>query len=121
MVLKISFIKDSEKLLYTISRTTPLSKLDKALPYLWAHLPQYGWINNPKITGSNTSNKSPIYNSPNTLTSPTSKKKCINNGVIATPINPEIEALKMAAGTFPRAMDTITTDEVTVEGSAAKK
>ena len=36
------------------------------------------------------------------------------------PIRPEILALKIAAGTLPWAIDTITTDEETVEGIAAK-
>ena len=36
------------------------------------------------------------------------------------PIKPEILALKIAAGTLPLATDTITTDEDTVDGIAAK-
>ena len=36
------------------------------------------------------------------------------------PINPEILALKIAAGILPLAMETITTDEETVEGNAAR-
>src|SRR5690606_14645344 len=54
-------------------------------------------------------------------TSPKSRKNCIHNGVTTTPINTEIVALKMAAGTFPQAMETITTEEDTVEGKAARK
>ena len=37
------------------------------------------------------------------------------------PIIPEIEALKIAEVTFPFAMETITTDDETVEGKLAKK
>ena len=37
------------------------------------------------------------------------------------PISPEIEALKIAEVTFPLAIDTITTEEETVEGKHAKK
>lgn len=37
------------------------------------------------------------------------------------PIIPEMEALKMAEVTFPFAMETITTDDETVEGKLAKK
>ena len=44
----------------------------------------------------------------------------IQNGVTTIPINPEIVALNMAAGTFPFAIETITTEEETVEGNAAK-
>src|SRR5699024_8690709 len=44
----------------------------------------------------------------------------IQSGVIAMPTKPDMLALKIAAGTFPRAIETIITDEVTVEGKAAK-
>ena len=37
-----------------------------------------------------------------------------------TPINPEMLALKIAAGKFPFAIETITTEVETVEGNAAK-
>lgn len=37
------------------------------------------------------------------------------------PIIPEIEALKIAEVTFPLAMETITTEDETVEGKLAKK
>ena len=50
-----------------------------------------------------------------------SKKGCISIGVAKIPISPEIEALKIAEGTFPLAIETITTDEETVEGKHAKK
>ena len=36
------------------------------------------------------------------------------------PISPEIDALKIAEVTFPLAIETITTDEETVEGKHAK-
>jgi len=36
-------------------------------------------------------------------------------------MSPEIEALKIAEGTFPFAIDTITTDDDTVDGKQAKK
>lgn len=42
-------------------------------------------------------------------------------GVSRTPIKPEILAFKIAAGTLPRAMETMTTEEETVEGKAARK
>ena len=45
----------------------------------------------------------------------------IQSGVITIPIIPEILALKIAAGIFPLAIETITTDDDTVEGNAAKK
>ena len=48
-------------------------------------------------------------------------KKLINKGVITIPINPEMEALNIAEVTFPFAMETMTTEEETVEGNAAKK
>ena len=49
------------------------------------------------------------------------KNGLIKSGVITIPINPEMEALKMAEVTFPFAMETITTDEETVDGKLAKK
>ena len=49
------------------------------------------------------------------------KKGAIQRGVIAIPMTPDMLALKIAAGTLPRARETITTDEVTVEGNAARK
>src|SRR5699024_7597922 len=42
------------------------------------------------------------------------------SGVTTIPIRPDILALKMAPGTFPFAMETITTEEDTVEGKAAR-
>ena len=48
------------------------------------------------------------------------KNNPIQSGVTTMPINPEILALKIAPGTLPRAIDTITTDEETVDGTAAK-
>ncbi|MNT48813.1 hypothetical protein D3C72_1856160 [compost metagenome] len=49
------------------------------------------------------------------------RKKLIKSGVIIIPIIPEIEALKIADVTFPFAMETIKTDDETVEGKQAKK
>src|SRR5690554_845723 len=48
------------------------------------------------------------------------KKRPIQRGVIIIPIKPEILALNMAAGILPFAIETITTDEDTVDGNAAK-
>ena len=48
------------------------------------------------------------------------KNNPIQSGVITIPINPEILALKIAAGILPFAMETITTEEETVDGKAAK-
>ena len=48
-------------------------------------------------------------------------KKLIHSGVRMIPINPEILALNMAVGKFPRAIATITTDDDTVEGKTPKK
>lgn len=44
----------------------------------------------------------------------------IHKGVITIPNRPEILALKIAAGTFPLAIETMTTEDETVDGSAAK-
>jgi len=41
--------------------------------------------------------------------------------VAKIPISPDIEALKMAEGTLPFAIETITTDDDTVEGRQARK
>ena len=43
------------------------------------------------------------------------------SGVTTTPIKLEMLALKMAAGMLPLAMETITTEEETVDGNAARK
>ena len=48
-------------------------------------------------------------------------KKLMSSGVITIPISPEIEALKMAEVIFPLAIETITTDEDTVDGRLARK
>jgi hypothetical protein len=45
---------------------------------------------------------------------------CIHRGVMNMPIILETLALKMAAGRLPPAMDTMTTEEDTVEGKAAR-
>ena len=45
----------------------------------------------------------------------------IQIGVINIPMILETLALKIAAAMFPRAMETITTDEETVDGKAARK
>ena len=50
-----------------------------------------------------------------------SRKMPIQTGVITIPITPEILALKIAPEMFPRAMETITTDEETVPGKADRK
>ena len=50
-----------------------------------------------------------------------STKIRIQSGVMKTPSKVEKLASKIAAGTFPRAMFVITTDDETVDGSAAKK
>ena len=59
------------------------------------------------------------------LTSKSPVAEAINSpthsGVTNTPIKLEILALNIAAGMLPRAMETITTEEETVEGKAAKK
>ena len=47
--------------------------------------------------------------------------KLIQNGVNIIPRTPDILALKIAAGIFPFAMETITTDAETVEGNVARK
>lgn len=50
-----------------------------------------------------------------------SRKKLIHKGVTKTPKRLEILALNMAAGIFPPAIETITTEDDTVDGSAARK
>ncbi len=49
------------------------------------------------------------------------RKILIHNGVINTPSILDILALKIAAGILPPAIETITTEDETVEGKAAKK
>ncbi|MNX98648.1 hypothetical protein D3C86_1310650 [compost metagenome] len=51
---------------------------------------------------------------------PDEKKISIQNGVKNTPMRLDILALKMAPGIFPPPIDTITTDEETVDGIADK-
>lgn len=48
-------------------------------------------------------------------------KMPIQSGVMNTPMSVEMLALKMAAGMLPLAMETITTEEETVEGRHARK
>ncbi|GAA6765542.1 hypothetical protein AAFH68_14780 [Flavobacterium sp. CGRL1] len=43
------------------------------------------------------------------------------SGVTITPIKLEMLALKMAAGMLPLAIETMTTEEETVDGKAARK
>ncbi|BFM45138.1 hypothetical protein CFS9_37790 [Flavobacterium sp. CFS9] len=43
------------------------------------------------------------------------------SGVTTTPIKLEMLALKIAAGIFPLAIETMTTEEDTVDGKAARK
>ena len=45
----------------------------------------------------------------------------IHIGVRKTPKRLETDALNMADGIFPRAIETITTEDETVEGRAARK
>ena len=47
------------------------------------------------------------------------KIRLIHNGVMNMPMRLEMLALNMAAGRLPPAMETITTDEDTVDGNAA--
>src|SRR5690606_40993947 len=49
------------------------------------------------------------------------KNKLIQSGVKKMPMTPDMLALKIAPGILPRAMETITTEEEMVEGSAAMK
>lgn len=48
-------------------------------------------------------------------------KRLIHKGVTTIPINPERLALKIAVGKFPLASETITIEELTVEGKAPRK
>lgn len=118
---KTPLSKECAKLLYTIKRITLLSKLDNILLFLVAQLPQNLCNNRPNKTGRIISIISPAYTSNNTFSVVKSKNRLIQSGVKTTPIKPEILALKIAAGTLPLASDTMTTDDETVEGSAARK
>lgn len=50
-----------------------------------------------------------------------SRKSPIQSGVTNTPIRLETLALKIAAAMLPPAIETITTDDDTVEGRVARK
>ena len=50
-----------------------------------------------------------------------SKKKPMSRGVATIPINPDMEALNIAEVILPLAIETITTEEDTVECKLAKK
>src|SRR5690606_36717245 len=50
-----------------------------------------------------------------------SKNNAIQRGVRSTPIKPGMLAFRIAAGTLPRAIETNTTEDETVDGSAARK
>ena len=47
--------------------------------------------------------------------------KPIKSGVRRIPINPEMEALNIVEVTFPLAIETITTEDETVEGKTCQK
>lgn len=49
------------------------------------------------------------------------RKKLISNGVMTIPISPEMEALKIAEVTLSLAIETITTEDETVEGRQTRK
>src|SRR5690606_9900068 len=97
-----------------MSKMIDLSNSVNCRLYFKAHFPKYGCNSNPAMTGMIISFINPQYTSPKTSISPKSRKNCIHNGVMTTPINPDVLALKIAAGIFPRAMETMTTEEDTV-------
>lgn len=99
-----------------------LSNSAMIFEYLATHFLKNGFKITPKIIGNNTLIKSCCKTSP-LLSEPESEvmKNPIKRGVIKIPISPEIDALKIAEVTFPFAMETITTEDDTVEGRQAKK
>lgn len=98
-----------------------LSNRLNCFPCLLAHLPINLWKNNPRTNGTiickhnfcNTSKKSKFVVS--------SRINASQIGVANIPINPERLALNIAAGKFPLAKATITTEDDTVEGKVPKK
>lgn len=122
ILLNIPLENEWLKLLYTIMRITVLSNIVKDFLCLSANFPQKRCSIKPRITGA----KILMINSKNTapkskLSPRASKNIPIQSGVTIIPINPEILALKIAPGILPLAMETMTTDDDTVDGSAARK
>ena len=103
-------------------RMMDLSNMVNCFLYRFANSPQNRCNAIPRITGSSIFTISSTNVSPRLNEFPRdSKNRPIHNGVMKIPIKPEILALKIAPGIFPLAIETITTEEETVEGKAARK
>ena len=88
-----------------------------------ANPPQNLWSIKPTITGNMIFmiNSRKVLPSSNEDSLFVSRTKLIQIGVSKIPRRPEMLALKIAPGIFPLAIETITTEEDTVEGRAARK
>ena len=105
-----------------MSKIINRSNLPIHLLYLVTNFFKSGFNNNPKMIGNNTFSNNCCTISPcDADCALCCKKGCISRGVATIPISPDIEALKIADVMFPRAIDTITTEDDTVDGKLAKK
>ena len=108
--------------MYTIRSIMVWSKFLRAFLWASANAPNLGLSATPKHTGTKTWTINLNMTSPSPFAPSTfSRNKLIQTGVRKTPIRLDTLALKIAAGIFPPAMETMTTDDDTVEGSVAKK
>lgn len=104
-----------------IMRITNWSKVFRAVLYLSANHPKRLLSSMPIINGKSTCKQSlPMMLQASKLPVSATINSPTQSGVINKPTRLEILALKMAAGILPLAIETITTDEETVEGKAAR-
>lgn len=98
-----------------------LSKLAINVLFLSASCPNWPCKRIPKVNGNTICNINLLITDSAETPWASSTSSPSQSGVSATPRSPDRLALKMAAGIFPLAMETITTEEETVEGSTDKK
>lgn len=104
-----------------MSTITDLSKKLILEEFFLARLPKNFCSSKPMIKGKSTCKNSFCTTEANSNPALLLIKILIHSGVTTIPINPERLALKIAVGTSPLASDTITTEELTVEGKAPRK
>src|SRR5687767_9483482 len=112
---------DSEKEVYTISRIMLWSNNRNFCLWVSAKVPQNRCSKRPSATGISTCMVSFKKMSVGSKSGFSFRKKLIQKGVSSMPSKLEMLALKIAAGKFPPATETITTDDETVDGKAARK
>lgn len=100
---------------------TDLSKRPIFALFFRAKFPKKRCKKSPMTNGSTTCKSSFCTTVPNSKLFELVIKIPIQSGVTTIPKSPERLALKIAVGIFPLARETITTEELTVEGRAPRK